>query len=1007
MKLFLKIPCILFCFGYASIFAQTKPSELKLGQLDSISTLLLKSKDFEQLLPHAELVINVSKSEKVDTNTAKRFYILGIAQEKNQLWEASEQSYLRSSQIFEQQLPLSEHHAKVLNRLGRLNYYIFQKRDQSEILWKKVLQIRKKVLGTQHPNYAISLMSLGALHYEKGEYAQAEDFFLRAMSIQEKSLGTKHIHYANSLKNLSNLYSEQGQYGKAISLSEQALEIIRENYGNTHPVYAKAIEQLGILYYDMDAYPKAKAYYNLALKIQKKAAPNSPEYAYTLIALADVCTQLEEYPKAKTHALEALGILEKTRSPKDPHYVHLLTSLASIYLGTGEYQKSEKLYVNNIQLIDEIYSIRHPYYINALNNVAQMFLKTKQPLQARAYLQQAINNNSTLNLSRHVIDAAWQDSLKGAIIISLPEFFTSLEVLFRLVQEENTPQSKIEGMHIHDLAFYWFNQFKNNTNSSEDKLRVLKKNSAWVLQSLNLLDHKKEAAKAFSIAEQNKSVLLLDAIQSNQDYQLGNLPDSIIQEQKDLQIQLANIKAQLIEKNAKNAVDELRAQLNHLNLALSNLNKRIQAKHPKYTAFKNAELDIQAPDIQALLPTETALIEYVVGVKSIYIFYLDQQKIQLIEVPISEKEVEQKTYHFHQLLSDYQAIIDQREQTMTEYVEYAHWFHQKLIAPIAIPNQIKHIIVVPDGKLGHLPFETFLSDSVSGSSLNYTNLPYLMNRYCISYSYSAALWKENKQKNTRSNNQKILGIAANYTLQLDSNSTENRPLFYQNLRQSLPLLPNANKEVALMADAYQGTFAFDLDASEKYFKAKAKDYSILHLAMHGILNNKNPMLSSLVFTEDSDSLENNFLQAYEISNLELNADLVVLSACETGYGKFQKGNGLASLARAFMYAGTSSLVVSLWQVNDYATSKIMQNFYQNLAAGMNKPEALRLAKQAYIKDAVGILSHPAFWSPFIQLGNEAPIKIYSKKGNYNYWLIGGGLFMVLIGGLYYRLRKPA
>ena len=332
---------------------------------------------------------NIDSFEEAINNEAK---YEGKSQEKNQLWEASEESYLASSQIFEQKLPLSEYHAKVLNRLGRLNYYIFQKRDQSEILWKKVLKIRKEVLGTQHPNYAISLMSLGALHYEKGEYTQAEDFFLRAMSIQEKSLGTKHVHYANSLKNLSNLYSEQGQHEKAISLSEQGLEIIRENYGNTHPAYAKAIEQLGILYYDMDAYSEAKSYYNLALKIQKQEVPNSPEYAYTLIALADVCTQLGEYPKAKTYALEALSILEKVLSPEDPHFVHLLTSLASIYLGTGEYLKAEKLYLENFQLIDNIYSIRHPYHVNALNNVAQMFIKTKQPLQARAYFNSPLKN---------------------------------------------------------------------------------------------------------------------------------------------------------------------------------------------------------------------------------------------------------------------------------------------------------------------------------------------------------------------------------------------------------------------------------------------------------------------------------------------------------------------------------------------------------------------------------------------------------------------------------------
>ena len=162
------------------------------------------------------------------------------------------------------------------------------------------------------------------------------------------------------------------------------------------------------------------------------------------------------------------------------------------------------------------------------------------------------------------------------------------------------------------------------------------------------------------------------------------------------------------------------------------------------------------------------------------------------------------------------------------------------------------------------------------------------------------------------------------------------------------------------------------------FKEKAGDYAVIHLAMHGLLDPNAPILSSLAFTEDGDSVENNFLHAYEISKMKLNADLVVLSACETGYGRFDKGNGIASLAQAFAYAGAPALVVSLWQVNDYVTSEIMKNFYQNLANGMEKDEALQRAKMQYIKDAIEVGAHPAFWSPFILMGNTDAIYLKTK-----------------------------
>jgi CHAT domain-containing protein len=164
------------------------------------------------------------------------------------------------------------------------------------------------------------------------------------------------------------------------------------------------------------------------------------------------------------------------------------------------------------------------------------------------------------------------------------------------------------------------------------------------------------------------------------------------------------------------------------------------------------------------------------------------------------------------------------------------------------------------------------------------------------------------------------------------------------------------------------------------------------------------MLSSLALTENLDSTQNNFLQAYEIASMELNANLIVLSACETGFGKFEQGEGIMSLARSFMYAGTPSLVVSLWSVNDQSTSIIMQDFYKNLIANMPKNEALRQAKLNYIQRATGVAAHPAFWSPFIQLGNEEAIVIQTKSSSI-YWFIGIGSILILFLGITFFLKR--
>ena len=175
---------------------------------------------------------------------------------------------------------------------------------------------------------------------------------------------------------------------------------------------------------------------------------------------------------------------------------------------------------------------------------------------------------------------------------------------------------------------------------------------------------------------------------------------------------------------------------------------------------------------------------------------------------------------------------------------------------------------------------------------------------------------------------------------------------------------------------FNGTFA-----NEQAFKETAKDYGIIHLAMHGVLDNRSPILSSLVFSEDTTVTEDNFLRAYEIAQLDLNADLVVLSACETGYGQFQQGEGIMSLAHSFTYAGASSVLMSLWQVNDFSTGVIMKGFYTNMAKGMPKDKALQKAKLMYLQEATTDLTqHPAFWAAFVQQGNNEPLKLVAKSG---------------------------
>ena len=209
---------------------------------------------------------------------------------------------------------------------------------------------------------------------------------------------------------------------------------------------------------------------------------------------------------------------------------------------------------------------------------------------------------------------------------------------------------------------------------------------------------------------------------------------------------------------------------------------------------------------------------------------------------------------------------------------------------------------------------------------------------------------------------------------------------------SLAELAGASEEVEILSSLFEGESLKQQNASEYEFKQKAGSYDVIHLATHAIIDDINPMKSRLLFSSELDSLEDGNLHAYELFNLDLSASMAVLSACNTGFGKVHKGEGVQSLGRAFAYAGCPSIVMSLWPAPDEATSEIMQIFYAELADGASKDAALRTAKLAFLENQPDFLLHPFYWAGFIVQGNTDPI--FKAPVHITTWiLLGLGLIL--------------
>ncbi len=916
--------------------------------------------------------------------------------------------YLQSKNIREQ--VLGKNHPELAATLTNLAglYRDLGKYELALSLYIKAKNIYKIASGEKHPDFALSLDNLAGLYEFLGKYEQALPLYIKARNIREEVLGKKHPEFAISLNNLAGFYKRMKNYELAQSLYIQAKNIYEEVFGRNHPNFATLLNNLAVLYEETEDYKLALPLYSECIKIRKKTLGEAhPEFAISLNNLAALHESMGNYELALSLYIQAKDIYKEIFGEDHPDFANTLNNIASLHMSNQDYDLALPLLIKQKNIYERVFGENHPEFAHSLNSLASLNRKMRNYPQAWNLLEQVISNMSGIPV-KNSFEQGWKDSLMNLTYPSnnhTSELLIALNTAYELLEEDSTVQNAtVKQKNVIDLVFVLLNNSRNQTTSEKDKLRFLKANNDWLQKGLAIFSPDKEKLKAFSLADQNKSVLLLQATKSEIAYRLGELPDSLAWQNKKLLKKQSVLQAKLYENHPELEKDSLRAVLNEANQQLQEWQTTVKQNYPKYHKLQYEQIDVRAEEIQALLDEKTILIEYVISDSILHIFRVDKDEVTWHQGTVGDSILKLNVAELHQSLSDYQQLSEEREKNFRNYSKLAYWFYQKLLAPVLKEgDDVENLVIVTDGELGHLPFESFLVEAAESN--NFKDLHYLLKDYNISYNYSATLWKENKTLKRSKNNGEILAMAARYDEKLDANLLRGRLPTTRQTREVLQPLPAARAEVEALAERYRGFFAFDSLASEQSILEKASEYAIIHLAMHGLLNEKRPMLSSLALTEDGDSLNDNFLQAHEISKMELNADLVVLSACETGYGRFETGNGIASLARAFMYAGVPSLVVSLWQVNDASTAIIMQNFYKHLASGMTKSAALRQAKLDYMEGVDNpIAAHPAFWSPFILIGDESPVKIQQKGGG-NWLWVGIGAGVLLLGGLGFGMSR--
>lgn len=473
---------------------------------------------------------------------------------------------------------------------------------------------------------------------------------------------------------------------------------------------------------------------------------------------------------------------------------------------------------------------------------------------------------------------------------------------------------------------------------------------------VDLLTKQGKTVEALLYAERAKGRVLLDVLRSGKPDLAKVLTPTEKQEIERLNRKITEINDRIKKQETANSssLNSLYAELDGARLEYQSFQDAAYVAHPDLSMRSGHTATLITADLDGLTRSnDTGYLEYVVGKDRVSLFVLTKDKstgasdIKVYSLAIKPEDLVRKVNEFHDTLAEQRPA----------YANAALELYTLLIAPAEQQLRgVGTICIVPDSFLWNVPFQALMTPSEH----------FLIEDHALYYATSLSVLREMNRKKDKSG-------TTNASLLAFGNPVIGKD---EQRNGELCPLPEAEQEVSSIAKSFaqkNSRVFIGRDASEKSFKTLAPAYSIVHLATHGVIDNRQPLYSHLLLTKTEGDPENDGrLEARQIMDMNLNADLAVLSACETANGKVAPGEGVIGMSWAFFVAGTRSMLVSQWKVNSASTSQLMVNFYQSLEANQsdskaNNASALRDAALKSMRDPR--YRHPFYWAGFVMIGN--------------------------------------
>ncbi|UII33787.1 CHAT domain-containing protein [Fulvivirga ulvae] len=868
--------------------------------------------------------------------------------------------------------------SSIYTNLG-LIYKNIEQFDSAEYCYQKVIQINKSI-GLDKNN-VVAYLNMARMQHSIGNASLNLKYAKKCFDLATKEGDelSEYIGYKTMAESLIYIRSLDA----ARNYAKKARDLCRMVYGNDHSNMAATIHVLFRIEFFSGNYKEALLYAKQAERILVRIYENiHPKLSGTYIYLGKCYYELCQYDSAEHYYQKALVCTRTIQEKNNMARLSAFKSLTECYLAMNNYVQAEKYFKDAIKVEGAHAEVKASLY----RDIASYLAKTGQFFESLESYEQAIKvcvNQSAETEYKDPTAASLGNTSLGLLLMQ--EKALIHENLFNDLNEQ---KYLIKAAYEYQICDSIIDNFRNNYQNTKDILNynqaTVKVYNGGVRVSKKLYDifgNSKYKKMAFMFAEKAKSNLLYRSILLQNALQYSYLPDSVLAYEEALKgkitYYLSKINTNLDNDSSRIEYEE---RLFDVERAHEKFLKKLEVLFPKYynLKYKNDVLTLQ--EIQERL-NHDVVVEYVLTDESVYVLLITNSDSQIIEM--------KKPDELDRWVEGLRASVLSRQYQ--QYQDIAYDLYQKLFEPLEpYLNKNDHIIIVPDGILWYLNFDLLVKNR--GTGRPFYELDYLINDYVISYANSANyLFMDEDLPKVKVKNK---CLAFSYS----SDSIATSSMDFLVLRDFKHDLPGTREEIRSISKLLPGKYYFGSLASEANFKRESQHYSILHLALHGEVSDRDPLFSSLKFSQsDNDTTEDGHLNIYEIYNMNLNSELAVLSACNTGYGKLEKGEGLMSLGRAFQYAGVSSLLISNWGVPDEVAPSVMYDFYKYIKQGMTKSGALRKAKLNYLKSAGIHKSAPFYWGSFVVMGDTSPIEIENNMlNNWVYFIIVISFFAVVL-----------